>query len=321
MEEPLNVCLEKLAKLHTHRNKTNWTAATFFQDPGKPLLLLSVIDMAAGGFIRENLVEPSFELAGIYNRYWKTVTSAGAAPDLAAAFMALEDEGFWKMTGLKETAVRLPIDTMGKLHKSYLGATIDPEISPLLTEQHARKTMRETLISTYFANKIQSALLDVALINHGAAIYRKELLNDALAPTIKTGRGDAIKRKISSLGFATAIVDIYDHRCAICGIKLMTPEGHSAVDATRIIPRQLGGDDHPSNGLALCKICGWSFANGLLGIGEEYEVTIPIAVRLNGNLPGHILIFKGRTIAKPKQEAFIPSRKNLAWHRQNVLRE
>ncbi len=101
----------------------------------------------------------------------------------------------------------------------------------------------------------------------------------------------------------------------------MTPEGHSAIEATHIVPWHISKDDHPSNGLALCKICGWSFDNGLIGIGEKNEVIIPTAIRLNGNLPGHLLIFTGRTIAKPKQKSFRPSQENLRWHREKVLRD
>jgi|GEM_PF-2210698 len=321
MDNPLNSCLARLANLQIPENKASWGAATSFKCPSKPLLLLTVIDMAAIGSFAENMVEPSFELARTYSRYWKTVAPSPTDTNLAATFIGLEEEGFWKMTGLKETPEQLPKNSMGNLHKSYLGAKIDPEIFPLLSEKKSRKTMRETLISTYFADEMHAPLLDVALINHAAAIYSKELLSEAQVPAIKTGRGEEINRRISSLGFDSAIVELYSHRCAICGIKLMTPEGHSAVNANRIMPKRCGGNDHPSNGIALCKICSWSFDNGLIGIGEEYEVLIPTAVRLNGNLPGHILIFKGRTVSKPQQEVFRPSQKNLSWHRQNILRD
>ncbi len=321
MDKALNSCLEKFANLQIPPERDNWGESTAFRYPGKPLLLLSVIDLAATGALKENLVELSHELAETYNRYWETVSPSFSDNRLAATFLEVETEGFWNMTGQTEAAGQLPIDTMGQLHNSYLGAIIDPATLPLLTDQKSRKKLRETLISNYFASDLQQPLMDTALINHAAAIYRKELLSEAVAPTIKTGRGEEINRRIAALGFDSALLELYGHRCATCGIKMMTLEGQSAVGVNRIIPQRVGGSDHPNNGLALCRMCGWSFENGLIGIGEKYEVLIPAAIRLNGNLPAHMLIFKDRGITKIKPESFRPSQDNLSWHRQNILRE
>lgn len=276
--------------------------------------------MAANGSLLKNMVEPSFELATTYNRYWRKVAPVNLASNLAATFLDLAQDGFWQITG-PAIAADQPIDTMEKLQKSCLGARIHPDITPLLARDHSRKKLRETLITAYFTTATHSTLLDVALINHGGAIYRKELLSGAPVPSIKTGRGKKINERIAAIGFNSAIVELYDHRCAICGIKLLTPEGDSAVSAIHIIPRHIRKNDHPSNGLALCKICGWSFEHGLLGINEKHAVVIPTAIRLNGNLPGHLLIFTGKGVAKPQQKSFQPAPENLKWHRENILRD
>ncbi|MEN8136236.1 MAG: HNH endonuclease [Thermodesulfobacteriota bacterium] len=320
MSSQINSCLKKLVKLRIPTDKGKWGESTHFRSPCKPLLILSVIDMTANGSLQENFIEPSFELAATYNRYWQTIAPPDLDSELATTFLDLEDDGFWETTS-KEIANSQPVTSMRRLQKNYIGAKMDTDIFPLLNIGHSRKKLREALISTYFSPKIRPALLDVALINHGAAIHSKELLSGAPVPSIKTGRGEEINERISLLGFNSALVEIYDHRCAICGIKLMTPEGHSAVNGIHIVPWHISKDDHPSNGLALCKICGWTFENGLLGIGRKNEVIIPTAIRLNGNLPGHLLIFKDRIIAKPKQESFKPSQENLHWHREKILRK
>ena len=319
MSSQINSCIEKLVKLRIPADKNKWGKNTNFCSPCKPLLILSVIDMTANGSLLENFIEPSFELAATYNRYWQTIAPPYLDSRLATTFLDLEDDGFWETTG-QDVAPSQAVPTMRNLQKSYLGAKMDADIFPLLGIGYSRKKLREALISTYFPPDIHPALLDVALINHGAAIYSKELLSGAPVPSIKTGRGEDINERIAALGFNSAIVELYDHRCAICGIKLLTPEGHSAVNGSHIVPWHISKDDHPSNGLALCKICGWSFENGLLGIGRKHEVLIPTAIRLNGNLPGHLLIFKDRVIAKPKQESFRPSQENLNWHREKILR-
>lgn len=319
MNDQINSCIEKLVTLDIPADEHQWRIDTNFQSPCKPLLLLAVIDMAANGSLKKNCIEPSFELALIYNRYWQAIASSNTDNNLVSTFLALEEDGFWKMTG--KGKMNSSINTMRKLLKSYAGAKIHPDISPLLTNVSTRKKLRETLITTYFSGDTHPALLDVALINHGAALYSKELVSGAPEPSIKTGRDEKIDQQIAELGFDAAMVRLYDHRCAICGIKLMTPEGQTAVKGVHIVPWHISKDDHPNNGMALCEICSWSFKNGLLGVNEKNKVIIPTATRLNGNLPGHMLIFKDKRLAKPKPKEFQPSQANLAWHRDNVLRK
>lgn len=319
MTNQINSCIEKLVTLHIPADQTQWQKNTNFQSPCKPLLLLAVIDMTANGSLQENFIEPSFELAIIYNRYWQAIETPNTDNNLATTFLDLENDGFWKMTG--QGKINPAITTMRELHKSYVGAKIDANFFPLLTSSPTRKKLRETLITTYFNADIQPALMDVALVNHGAALYSKELVNGAPGPQITTGRDEKIDRQIAELGFDSAIVKLYDHRCAICGIKLITPEGHSAVKGVHIVPWRISKDDHPNNGLALCEICSWSFKNGMLGVNEKNKVVIPTAIRLNGNLPGHMLIFTDKVLSRPKQKEFKPSQENLEWHRENVLRD
>lgn len=324
-------------KLNIPTDRANWGKSTRFRPPCKPLLILSVLDMAANGAIQRNFVEPSFELAVTYNRYWDVGAKSDVDNNLAITFLDLENDGIWKMadqdapadqqndtfwkTNGHEVLAGLVIDNMRKLQKNFIGAEINGDIAPLLHETETRRVLREKIITTYFSADLHENLMDVALINRATVIYSKELLSGAPVPSIKTGRSEKLNRRISQLGFNSAIVDLYDHRCAICGIKLMTPEGHTAVTATHIVPWQVSRNDHPSNGVALCKICHWSFNNGLLGIGKNHEVIIPTAIRLNGNLPGHLLIFKGRNVTKPKQKKFHPSAEGLKWHRDNILRD
>ncbi len=44
------------------------------------------------------------------------------------------------------------------------------------------------------------------------------------------------QQKIRDQGFRRAIVNLYDHRCALCGIRMLTPEGHTVVEAAHIVP-------------------------------------------------------------------------------------
>jgi len=50
-------------------------------------------------------------------------------------------------------------------------------------------------------------------------------------------------------------VSLYNHRCALCGIRMLTPDGHTVVEAAHIIPWRQSRDDKPTNGMALCRLC------------------------------------------------------------------
>ena len=60
-----------------------------------------------------------------------------------------------------------------------------------------------------------------------------------------------IYQKIRDQGFRKAIVRLYEHRCAICGIRILTPEGHTVVEAAHIIPWSKTHNDSPQNGMSL----------------------------------------------------------------------
>ncbi len=130
--------------------------------------------------------------------------------------------------------------------------------------------------------------------------------------------GQKEEKKIRDQGFRKAIVTLYEHRCAMCGIRMLTPEGHTVVEAAHVVPWSESYDDRPSNGMALCKLCHWSFDEGLMSVGEKYEVKVSKRVNLENNFPGHMLTLSDRSIFKPDEEKFWPGQENLDWHRGKV---
>ena len=69
-------------------------------------------------------------------------------------------------------------------------------------------------------------------------------------------------------------------------------------------------------GLALCRLCYWSFDEGLMSVGGQYEVLVSGRVRIDSNMPGHILTLVDRPIFKPQNERFWPGQENLVQHRK-----
>ncbi|MFO7716558.1 HNH endonuclease, partial [Desulfosarcina sp.] len=91
---------------------------------------------------------------------------------------------------------------------------------------------------------------------------------------------------------------------------------HTVVEAAHILPWSESHDDFPTNGLCLCRLCHWSFDEGLMSVGNRYEVLVSDRVRIDSNMPGHVLTLVERPIFKPEAQRFWPAQDNLARHRQ-----
>ena len=91
--------------------------------------------------------------------------------------------------------------------------------------------------------------------------------------------------------------------------------GYTVVDAAHIKDWAVSFDDSPTNGLALCKLCHWTFDSGLVGFDDDYRVIVNRSITRDGNLPGHIQQFARRPMILPERECYYPATENLAWHR------
>ena len=69
----------------------------------------------------------------------------------------------------------------------------------------------------------------------------------------------------------------------------------------------------------MCRLCHWSFDEGLMSVGKQYEVLVSDRVRIDSNIPGHILTLSDRSIFKPDTERLWPGQENLAGHRNKCF--
>ena len=316
--------LKSFSRLRTYKDRKKWSALTTYQAPHKPFLLLSIMDLIDQGSISKNFIEPSFELLDTFNTYWNSVMPLGSKTSMAYPFYHMRTEPFWQLMpneGYKDQA-GLTVSSMVKLREIYSGARMDDDLFQLMCNPKIREQLRAVLIKTYFAPEIQIKLVGQSMVNYAAFQYSIELLK--VAETKASFESDKEeseqKKKIRDQGFRKAIITLYSHRCALCGIRMLTPEGHTIVDAAHVKPWKESFDDRPTNGMALCKLCHWSFDKGLMSVGKKYEVLVSKRVAVEQNYPGHILTLTDRPIFTPEQESFWPAQDNLHWHRRNTFR-
>ncbi|RVT80779.1 restriction endonuclease [Agrobacterium tumefaciens] len=118
--------------------------------------------------------------------------------------------------------------------------------------------------------------------------------------------------------FRRLVLQAYDKRCAITGLKLINGGGRAEVDAAHIRPVEANGPDIISNGIALSGTAHWMFDRGLIGLSDSLE----IIVSRQANDPEsifHLINKSGRAIV-PARPFERPHPHFLQWHRENCFK-
>lgn len=319
----LNYYVKKFRKLRSDRN-ANWPDATLNRSPYKPLLLLSVMDLFAQGRITLNLVELSSDLGELFDLYCLQVLPSDSRWNIAMPFFHLCSEGFWHLSPLpgKEATVASgrQLRSITLLNETVQGVCLDEELYALLCVEESRNVLRTVLIETYFASDTQEALVKQGIINSEAFEYSQFLLSRARqAAKEETVIEKEYQQPVRDQGFRRAVVTAYNHRCAFCGIRMITPRGHTAVAAAHIIPWSVSHNDDPRNGLALCHLCHWTFDEGLVGVTPKYVVVSSPQLMANQNIPGYLTTLDRREMIGPDERELWPDITSLKWHLDKVF--
>ncbi len=292
--------------------------------PNKPVLLLAIVELIEQGQISENKVTPSPDLFEIFMKYWSIITDR--RPNLALPFFHLKSDGFWHLHANAgyETALKVTtqIKTVSRLREIVASASFDDELFLLLTNNHDREVIRQTLIDTHFADfkvGIES------LITEGQQIdaYRQALLRQvkhtflSLQP-LAPAEGE---NPIRIAGFRQTIMRIYDYTCAVCQLYVLTLDGESVTEAAHIIPFKVSGNNDVRNGISLCQLHHWSFDRGLISVDRNYKVIVSYLMLERGPAEWLLTTLRGKSILLPEHDELYPAQEALAWHREEVFRE
>lgn len=140
----------------------------------------------------------------------------------------------------------------------------------------------------------------------------------------KITRESAIRNR----GFRQAVIEAYDCKCAVCGLKINSPDSFSwEVEAAHIVPNSLKGKDDLWNGVALCHIHHWAFDVGWFTLLDDYK--IQLSSKAN-NLPNNFgrmeeyevinsILSRAGTIFLPERTEIHPHKNSIQWHRENIF--
>ena len=312
-----------ISHLRTDAGKSKYPAVSRHRAPHKPFLLLTILDLFDQGVITANFIPLSPNLADIFASYWQLLMPSDRMGHLYMPFFHMKNDGFWLLIPHPGSEkVLKAIRQMGgakQLRDTVLGGQFDSELYDLLCIKDARDALRAIVLETYFDPEVHILLLQQANQHVLAHEYSVELLEQArqnMAPNIQ--QDDEDERPVRDQGFKKAIVTAYDHRCVICGIRIVTYEGRTVAEAAHIIPWSVSHNDDPRNGLCLCSICHTAFDVGLLGITPKYRIRLSEQINTDGNRPGHLSTLEDRPIYEPVETIFNPDADSLSWHMKHI---
>jgi putative restriction endonuclease len=272
-----------------------------------------------------NLIEITPELGDLFSKYWLILMPPDRHGNMALPFFHLHSSSFWHLIPIPGKEALLEdirhVDTLSQLQKLVLGVQLDDDLFQLIQEEEPRNASRTVLIRTYFTQDYHAAFFQQGVVNLETYLYCQNLIEKVQRQVRETAiKEDQYQANVRDQGFRRAVVRVYNHRCAFCGVRMLTVDGHSAVDAAHIVPWSVSHNDDPRNGMALCRLCHWTFDEGLAGVSAKYTLLLSGELRTSLNIPGHLQSLESRPIIGPAESLFMPDLDSLSWHRQNIYR-
>jgi putative restriction endonuclease len=295
---------EAIDRLYDLRPGTTPLAeGTPHERPHKPLLILAALDLIDEGLASAERIPWCQELRDRFSARFVSVRKHNDQNTPENPFHYLQSEGFWN-PWIEENGARIPLQSTPLVNQiGKVFARFTDGFEHLVAQPATRQLFREALISRYFP---------LLRGNHTPVVESSSSLSLVAEETPEYGRSPAFRR---------LILDIYDHQCAACGLRIRLASGNdvSFIDAAHLIPFSQSRNDHPTNGLALCKNHHWAMDRDIIAPSPDLHWHVSKHLdprRSNGEKELHDLA--GKSLLLPKDPAFHPQEEGLAWRHERL---
>jgi putative restriction endonuclease len=119
--------------------------------------------------------------------------------------------------------------------------------------------------------------------------------------------------------FRKIVLQAYDRRCAITGLRLINGGGRAEVDAAHIKPVDHNGPDDLRNGIALSGTAHWMFDRGLIALADD--LTILVSRQVNDPDSVRTIINRTGRAHAPERPLDRPHPAFLHWHREHCFKQ
>ncbi len=270
--------------------------------PHKPLLLLVLAELAEQGKLTDEILPLTGELVFRFLAYGTVVAERRSQRlDIRLPFFYMRSDGCWTL--LDENGQ----PTLERRHA--VAAQLDETFLACLNDSDFRNQMRRILIARYFIDA-----------DERAALYQLVGLSVPPDPIVKEDARfyETSRERGREARFRLTVVPAYNYTCALTWYRLVTVDSGSIVDAAHIHQFADSRNNHPRNGIALCKSAHWMFDEGLWSLDNGYRVLVATRRFDESGAEALLLSLKANTrILLPADPNYWPDKAHLAWHRKH----
>lgn len=274
--------------------------------PHKPLLLLAAFDLIDEGLATPGRIPWCQALRDRFTARFDLVRQHDDQNTPDNPFLYLRKDGFWQ-AWIGDAKARVPLNStplVGQFGHAF--ARFTDGFENLAAIPATRQLLRDALISRYFPNSLPFKNQQSEFLNPQSNLQVAD-------EPLEYGRSPAFRRKI---------VEIYDHQCAACGLRIKLPVGNdvSFIDAAHLIPFSESQNDHPTNGLALCKNHHWAMDRNLIAPAPDHHWHVSKVLdprRSNGEK--ELAALSGQVLLLPQDQAFNPNVEGLKWRCDQLI--
>src|ERR1035437_4316819 len=269
--------------------------------PHKPLLLLLVAELAEQRKLAR-ILPLTGELVFRFLAFWTVVANRRSQkPNIRLPFYHMRSDGCWTPLNEKDEP------TLERMRAA--AARFDGSFFACLQRDDFREQLRRILIARYFVDASERAAL-YSLV--GLPVPPDDVVK------ADARRYEEAQERGREARFRLTVVPAYNYTCALTGYRLVTVRSGSIVDAAHIHQFADSRNNHPRNGIALCKNAHWLFDQGLWSLSDDYKVMVATHRFDESGEESHLLNrMANKQIMLPSNPLFWPSKENLDWHRRN----
>jgi putative restriction endonuclease len=317
----LNVSPTQLAAYTRKFTKLKQGGTQYGKAPHKPVFLITLLELVEKRFIIENRVTITPELVATFKENFSLLVQTAHKDDFTQPFFYLQNEGFWFLrtkAGEKlDTYIRSVQTLSDRLDCGYFA----DDLFHLLTSDYARQHLKNTLLDVYFSG----AKAEFLRVKNAGRSYLHDLetylLNEKEVPyTPLLPTDDEETRFVRGGLFKKLVPKVYDSTCAISGLKVISVDGTSLVEACHIVPISVSGDDKVTNGIALCPNLHTAFDRGMIGVDERLRVLVSPSLADNMASPYNLKQFHGQPLRLPFGDVHNPKMESFRWHMRERFR-
>ncbi|GAA4339537.1 HNH endonuclease [Flaviaesturariibacter amylovorans] len=287
--------------------------------PHKPILLIAILEGIEKGEITDNKIYITPELVARFKDLWhQLVHYPKFTANFALPFFHLQGpnrkKAFWHLKTKPGREILLTssasIKSFAHLKEVVDHACFNDDLFELLLQRESRQKLKGALFQRWFPN-----IHSVRTANGLYEVITAQVLDNTLSPlpSLLEVNDEEITYIRGSI-FKKEVPRVYNYACGISGMRVIADRQLQMIDACHIIPFAESGDDHISNGIALCPNLHRAFDRGLISIDANFKV---IATSFTEAQADYLIRpFVGRRLLLPSDQKYWPAQSKLELHRQ-----